>query len=437
MRDKEFSDIVSERFSGFGGEPSSDVWAGIEANLDQNKKRRRAIIWWSLAALFALSAITLNLVSNNDSETTTAIKSADKSTTPKTENNIKNNSNNQKSTDLNSRPSAANSSVTDKNSEISIGNNSHKNPTKKVTLIEPVQKGLPSIEPVKLINISEEFLIPDPENLADSRVDMDPMETLPYVDLTTIPMRTVCGRPLPQKTEPEIGATAITAMVVTHSRWSLGVKATGFINASKPSSVTNWSGTSSALADPSFVYYDFNSHQRYFETEVFANYFLNKRITLGTGVMFSLGFDAQRIDTTIYATKRKTFGIPLEAQFTIVRDNRFKLSGNLAIINEYARVRTDIGVANAAENTISTSDPSVYGIESVTYTIVENYKGHNFAFGLQGSIQAEYHLRPKITALASIGYRNYLIERYSLSRNYVTNPNYFNASIGLKWHFYK
>ena len=68
MRDKEFSNIVSERFEDFGETPADAVWANIEGSLDEDKKRRRVIIWWSLAAVLALSVLTVGIISTGDDD---------------------------------------------------------------------------------------------------------------------------------------------------------------------------------------------------------------------------------------------------------------------------------------------------------------------------------------------------------------------------------
>lgn len=66
MNDKKHIDrLFQERFKDFEATPSDAVWKNIEAELNQNKKKRRVIpIWWQYAGVAALLALLLTIGGN-------------------------------------------------------------------------------------------------------------------------------------------------------------------------------------------------------------------------------------------------------------------------------------------------------------------------------------------------------------------------------------
>ena len=51
---KNIDRLFQEKFKDFEGNPSEDVWANIEAKLDQKKKRRIVPFWWKLSGVAAV-----------------------------------------------------------------------------------------------------------------------------------------------------------------------------------------------------------------------------------------------------------------------------------------------------------------------------------------------------------------------------------------------
>jgi len=428
MRDKDFSNIVSERFEDYGSSPSNAVWGNIESNLDQGEKRRLIVIWWYMAAVLALAIITVNImtVGKNDSQTSSTSPGSKSSHDERIVNKGEKNHSQEENSNSNSEKSNQNSftankslsqddshvvneNVTPKNEGSSEKVNNHHSPIKPATSIKEGTTNVASKPSLKQ--------------------ELENVEVLTYLD----PYRF----PLGGTNDVLLSENDITSyiQILPEPRWRIGARASVFINASNP---VNGPGLDenillSAYNDPSPEpdNYNFISHRRFFETEVFTQVRLKNRFQLSSGISFSNGYDAQRLDTVLYGTNRNTFGVPIGLEYTFFTKNRFQLNGGITTINEYARVKTTVGIPNG--NT-TTSDPTQSaGIASAVYEEVSSFKGHNYAFGLQGTIGANYRLTPRLKILASIGYRNYLIERYSLNYQYVKNPNYFNGSIGFTW----
>ncbi len=59
---------LQEKFDDFGSIPSTDVWAEIERQLNQKKKRRALIFWFSsgLAACFVGLILLINFKTKED-----------------------------------------------------------------------------------------------------------------------------------------------------------------------------------------------------------------------------------------------------------------------------------------------------------------------------------------------------------------------------------
>jgi hypothetical protein len=426
MRDNKFSKIVSERFDGFGDTPSDAVWENIAGNLD-GRKKRLAILWWtsSLAAVLTLSFLALDSFTGDYSESQTA--AASKPSSSKTQIKSQNKKRNDKQ--IKKKDTANYASVDSLNDEQILNSDqaSNENPVQKPNLKQATINGsttdkpridlLPKVDIQKLpmdgmihpLQLSQQA--EKDGSLAEFKKanEEDSISSLDYEPLDRLPI----------KTDDDDILSAI--QILPQPKWRIGAKTTGFVN-SRASNTND--GTSAATE------FDITSHRRFFEADIFVQRLMKKRFYLSTGILFSMGQDLQYSgDTLHYQSERITFGIPIAFKYSIINGDRFRLTGNASLINEFARVRTR-----------SESFAVVNGFPVPTSNLIalnnsNNFQGYNYAFGVQASLEASYSFGNRFRLHGEIGYRNYLIEQYSTNHNYVTNPNYFNSSIGVSCRF--
>ncbi|MFT6503209.1 MAG: hypothetical protein ACJASQ_003342 [Crocinitomicaceae bacterium] len=433
MRDKKFSNIVSERFDGFGDTPSDAVWENITGNLD-GRKKRLAILWWtcSLAAVLALSFLAFDSFTGDYSKNQTA--DASKPSSSKAQIESQNKKRNDKQ--IKKKDNTNYASVDSLNDEQTLNSDqaSNENPVQKPNLKPATIDGstaekprldlLPKVDKQKLpmdgmihpLQLSQQAEKDGSLAELQKANEEDSISSLDYAPLDRIPIKT--------------GENDIISLIqiLPVPKWRIGAKATGFVNSRATntndgtSATTQWTGTIAAAE------FDITSHRRFFEAEVFVQRLMKKRFYLSTGILFSMGQDLQYSgDTLHYQSDRITFGIPIAIKYSIINGTRFRLTGNASLINEFARVRT-----RSESFTVANSSPGPTS-NLLALSNSNNFQGYNYAFGVQASLEASYSFGNRFRIHGEIGYRNYLIEQYSTNHNYVVNPNYFNSSIGVSW----
>ena len=439
MQDKEFSNIVSERFDGFGDTPSDAVWENIASNLD-GRKKRLAILWWtcSFAAALALSVLAVDSGSGYGNENIRPTAST--STSGKTQ--IEAQNKKQIDNQVNKQDNANSTSDDQLNSEqdSKLNRASNENPIqktnlKKVTLdVSTADKlrleFLPKVNFDILPEVGSRYLhlSPQEENngtLVDAQKTNkeDSISYLNFAPLNRIPMET--------------GENDIISLIqiLPVPKWEFGVRVSGFINASRPT-LGLQSDAALAWNNPgSFTPVELKSfsHIRYAEIEGYALYQTRSRFQFGGGISFSKGADTEESEYYRTTSNRTTVGVPLYGRFIVLKKGKFQISAEIALLNEYSNIRSttdDLSLPSGTPLPADTSQSTAELSFSTTYT---DHLGHGYSFGLQGGLETSYQLLPRMNLTMSFGYRNYLIERYSSVYNYVNNPGYVTGSLGVRW----
>ncbi|NRA13271.1 MAG: hypothetical protein HRT57_15095, partial [Crocinitomicaceae bacterium] len=295
MRDKKFSDIVSERFDGFGDNPSDAVWENIESNLDGDKKRRRAIIWWTVAAGVALSALAYNFTSWNGVGTDTVPSfSLNESQAKKL---------------FEKQIEEQNKTKLESTEALNAQQALNEVPSEKIKLTQ-TQLSKSKIEEIKkaLREAGYDFPYSNPHSYP--YIDSHGNRRVYYREPRKGINRTIAEVEQPDKSETE--SDTITPLVyelldripfptaendilsgiqiIPAPKWRIGARVTGFLNASTPVTISNQSNPPITIAGTEFS--DFhNSHRRYFEAEIFTQRRMRNRFYMSSGLMFSTGND--------------------------------------------------------------------------------------------------------------------------------------------------
>ncbi|MDX2360146.1 MAG: hypothetical protein QNK23_05035 [Crocinitomicaceae bacterium] len=418
MRDKEFSNIVSERFDGYGKAPSDAVWDNIVIDLDQDKKRRRIIIWWTVAALIGFTALAVNFSSWNF-ETGNSIAYIDDSEIEKNESaqeiSLKDEPNGVKQNDsklaegLNNINATAvphsNRTMTSLNELNSITletptNHTDSNENHTTAVVSPPKSDTNNRVPTKEFSIA----------------------LLPYLGLS----------PFEIEESQRVDFIASTKIII--SKWQIGIRATGFISTSGLNESNTVGIPTTYIISPEIIepyYLSNHSSQRYAELEGYFLYNLRPRFELGAGISASYEQDRREYESWEFLTSHITAGIPIYARYNFLRKGKFGLTGELGLLNEYSYLSSSFTDNSEPTIAVDTSQTTL----ADAFSTIPPFNGHRYAFGLQGSIEASFQLSSKLTLTASIGYRNYLIERYSSNYTFSRNTQYLKGSIGVRWHF--
>lgn len=403
------SKILADRFRDFGAPASSTVWAGIEASLVEQQKRRRGIIWWSLAALFVLSALAYNFNASEGEDRNESILGLESTSTKKSATNkkwqngttIKRDAKNQKKEFT---------TLANKKTDGTI--NSKDRIIPRTNFSKPKPKTEPT--PIKFV---------DPISINES----DALKELPYLSFTALDYANQPNRPIDPTAQ-------VISKIVILPKWEFGVRGNGFLNVSTPtvdqnnlSSFGTAPGSNVSPANKSF------SHRRHFELEAYTLCYLRPKLVIGMGLTGSMGLDRELWNNYKTISNRTTFGLPIYGRYSLIRKGRFRLDMELGLLNEYASVKSSSGEVSPSVN--NQSDPALGFSENLNWVGTEYFSSSEYAFGLHGGLDASYKLLYNFSITASLGYRNYLIESYSLDYNYVKNPGYLTGGIGVRWSF--
>ncbi len=444
MQDKEFSNIVSERFNGFGDTPSDAVWENIASNLD-GRKKRLAILWWtcSFAAVLALFVLAVDSVSGYGSEnkTPTALTSTSGKTQIEAQIEAQNKKqiDNQINKQNNANSTSDNQLNTEQDSKSDRASNENlvqKTNLKKAHINTPAADKLRSefLPKIKFDILPEKGLVyspplPSQEERNGTLVDAqktnkeDSISSLDFAALNRIPMET--------------GENDIISLIqiLPQPKWSFGAKLTGFINASRPTQGLQYDAALAWNNPGSFTPVELKtfSHARYAEIEVYALYQMRSRFQFGGGISFSKGFDNEESETYSNTTKRTTVGLPIFGHFKILEKGKFQVAAEIALLNEYSYLLSTSYDLSVTSGTPQVNDSTLGISEDASLSSSNKLKNHGYAFGIMGGLETSYQLLPRMKLTLLFGYRNYLIERYSLAYKYVKNPGYVTGSLGVRW----
>ena len=426
MHDNQLRNTLAERFEGYGSQPSDAVWAAIEGNLDQDKRKRGFFWWWIGFAGAAAAVIVLLLVTVESTSTKTSL-SSDKKTMSQTELQATENQNTQATSnaEIDEDTGTMNSLNAPSSTNLPV-NEQAQSPDFSVST-EPRVEGESSASP----------LISDNKNRTPEVVDQSVEEPKENRSAITAGLEVREISPFLIGFEGHNRLSLVPPRLIIAPRWELSAEVSTFSRAPEirtikksivsPNTSDNTSLTTENLAEPSSPNDIYATHTRYAELQLTIRRNFGRRFQIGAGLSSSYSKNIGKTVSGDYQFKTNIWsvGVPLHIRFTALKYRRFSLTPYLSILNEFHFSSYSSEGVPPSNGSAFNTDPAISSVSPI--------KQRGYAFGVQPSVELSYYATERLSFSTSFGYRNYFVRDYLGLNPSIRQPNYFQFAIGTAW----
>lgn len=439
MQDKKQKQSLAERFEAYQSAPTDKVWNNIEAQLDEDKRKRGLLWWWSANAAILLLTVGTFYYMRSGANTVTAKSSTqltilqqDNGETEKAQSTTSSTSNKGQMNETSTSSNATNNEP----DQHSIENNEPVNNNGSVQRT-PTNTGTSTRPSISVIGGDSELQRPAQPNLSIVAEVENPDQNETREEESIDPLSTRSLSMIPTPKQPGIASTIDYSYFEQENRWEIGLRFGQFYTTNRkfPSIPpdTPSGGDGSTTTSGGNTIYSVNQgnqvvaleiaeykNRTYGELEVFAQRRYAKRLFISLGI--SASYTARSYTHTVKDTYTNAIkiteidrqywniGIPLHAKFSIVQRGAFDLGLGAGLISEYRILK---------------SSP-----EQQVFNALNSPAENGFMFSAQPYLFSSYSFRNSKLFIEA-GYRKNMSDQ--TERNVPARANYLVGNIGISW----
>ena len=442
------------KFEGYGRQPSENLWGNIAQKMDQKRKKRGLILFWSFGSAIAASLILIFTIYNTSSNSSTLNNLSEKSDkqnntldlkpSDKSASTLKNNNKITQDLPNNNLVNEISDSINENESNPFKGNNS-KNLSKNIKRNNSSKTDLTqSLSPTSNKQLDRpkgpknSFVDSLGKNTIQKPVVQDNFIDVDMAGLAIHKMNNSREEQIPNSNLPSAPNERPITKYKTTSKWSFSLQAQSNHSKNnifeKPDAISTFNYNSGAdvpesvygLENQSININTINSIKttRPFSIRAHLNYKFSRKFSVISGLDFGLIRSKVRysLPNSLINSSVFTIGLPVKLGYQISQKKRWGLGTSLGSLNEFTVIQSE-GTKYSNSNTAAAN--------SANKSKTKFAKG--MLNGLEANLHFDFYLIEGLKLQFSPGFKWYFRQAYTIDSPSIIKPTFNTLNIGLSW----